>query len=105
MHLNFGPIKIDTKGLPRIFQISVDPSYPGERTTRVSILLSGDRRADVQRWAARLGVEVSERETRPLFPGDRWARRAEAVAEVPGFRVTVWTRIAPQASAAAQVSS
>jgi len=104
MLLNFGELQINTKGLPRIFSISLNLSHPGERVTRVSILLSGDCRADVQRWAARLGVEVSEREARALYPGDRWARRAEAVAEVPGFRVTVWTRLAPQASAAAEVS-
>lgn len=93
MRLNFGEIEFDTKGLPRIFSLRVSPSYSSERTLTVSILLDSCQRAAVAKWAGRLGVDVVDRKPYQSRPDARWTHTFEAVREVEGYRVRVWTSL------------
>jgi hypothetical protein len=94
MHLRFGPIEIDTKGLPPAFAINVDLPLGAGKPVAVDIFLAGARRGTVQRWAKRLGVESTERDVPPAHPSDPLRREAEAVVEAGGYKVSVWTRFA-----------
>lgn len=93
MRLNFGSIEFDGKGLPRIFSLRVSPSITGTGPLVVSILLDRCDRAAVEKWAARLGVEVVDRPPFQSRPGARWTCTYEAVREDDGIRVKVWTSI------------
>ena len=92
MRLNFGEIEFDTKGLPRIFLLRANPSYTDNRV-EVSILLDSCQRAAVAKWAGRLGAQVVDRKPYQSRPGDRWTHTFEAVREVEGYRVRVWTSL------------
>lgn len=93
MRLNFGSIEFDAKGLPRVFSLRVSPSYTSERKLTVSILLDSCQRSAVEKWAARLGVEVVDRPPYQSQPGARWTQTYEAVYEDADCRVKVWTSI------------
>jgi len=105
MRLNFNAFEFDAKGLPRIFSLRVTPSYTGEGPVTVSILLDSCRRAAVEKWATRLGVEVVDLPPRHNRQIDRWTHTFEAVLEDKECRVKVWTSVdldAPADPAAAQ---
>lgn len=105
MRLNFGEIEFDAKGLPRIFSLRVSPSYTGSGPLTVSILLDSCQRAAVAKWADRLGAEVVDLKPYQSRPDARWTHTFEAVREVDGYRVRVWTSLdldAPAQPAAAE---
>jgi hypothetical protein len=93
MRLNFGEIDFDTKGLPRIYSLSVSPAYTDKNSLIVRILLDSCQRAAVAKWADRLGVPVVDRKPYQSRPAARWTHTFEAVREVEGYRVKVWTSI------------
>jgi hypothetical protein len=93
MRLMLDLFDLDTKGLPRVFSLRVTPSRTGDRPTTVSILLDSCQRAAVAKWAARLGVEVVDLKPFRSRPDSRWTHTFEAVREVDGFRVRVWTSV------------
>lgn len=93
MRLNFGSIEFDAKGLPRIYSLRVSPSFTDTGPLVVSILLERCDRAAVEKWAARLGVEVADRPPFQSRPDARWTHTYEAVREDDGIRVKVWTSI------------
>ncbi len=90
MHLNFGPLEIDTKRLPRVYLLRVNPSRTDDRVN-VNILLESEQRVAVADWAARLGTQVVDCAPYQSRPGDRWTHVFEAVRVVEGYRVRVWT--------------
>jgi hypothetical protein len=92
MHLTFGPLQIDTKPLPRVYLLRVNPSRTDDRVD-VNILLESEQRAAVAKWAARLEAQVVDCAPYQSRPGDRWTHMFEAVRVVEGYRVRVWTCI------------
>lgn len=92
MHLNIGPLEINTRGLPRVFSMRVSPSPAGDRVN-VNILLQSEQRAAVAKWAQRLGTQVVDGAPYQSRPGERWTQPFETVREVEGYRVRVWTCI------------
>jgi hypothetical protein len=93
MRLMLDVFELDTKGLPRVFSLRVSPSRTGDGPMTVSILLDSCQRSAVAKWAARLGVEVVDLKPFQSRPGDRWTHTFEAVREVDGYRVRVWTSL------------
>lgn len=93
MRLMFGSFEFDAKGLPRVFSLRVSPSYTGAGPVTVSILLDSCRRAAVEKWADRLGVEVVDLKPYQPRPGDGWTHTYEAVREDRDCRVRVWTAL------------
>jgi hypothetical protein len=79
-------LDIDLKGLPRIHNISVYPPRTEDGPVTVSAILASDQRRDVERWAKRLGVEVTER---PLTYSPRMLI-VEAAREKAGVRREIW---------------
>ena len=90
MHLNFGPLQINTKALPRIYLLRVNPSHTDDRVN-VNILLGSEQRAAVAKWAARLETQVVDCAPYQASPGERWTHVFEAVRVVEGYCVRVWT--------------
>lgn len=80
-------LDIDLSGLPAIFDVSVYPPVDDGAPVTVSAILASHERRHVQRWAKRLGVEVTEH---PVEHAPR-LRRAEAVREQHGVRLVIWT--------------
>jgi hypothetical protein len=78
-------LDIDLKGLPRIDSVSV---YALDMPT-VDAMLAVPNRRGVERWAKRLGVEVTD----TLVPGTTATRHIAAVRERSGVRLEVWVRI------------
>lgn len=93
MLLHFGSIRIDTKSMPAVSTISVHPPVGEGRPVLVYLALVSDKRAAVEKWAARLGAPVTE-QLRPLYEGDAKPLDISAVAEADGARVEVYTRAA-----------
>ncbi|MGH6654520.1 MAG: hypothetical protein ACRDVE_04865, partial [Actinocrinis sp.] len=98
MMLNFGPIKLDTKGLPAVADIHVNRPVSEDRPALVYVRLAGRRRADVEKWAERLGAEVTEQINR-LYEHDATPLEFCATVEADGFRVEVYTRAAAASAA------
>jgi hypothetical protein len=85
--------------LPGIFSVDIySPDSPAE-PVGVTILLKGYRRADVAKWAAHLGSEVTEGEPKPDPVGTMWERTVETVQETGGFRISVRTTVPAKVSA------
>lgn len=101
MRLNFG-IEIDTKGLPEVFSVRAQPSYTADHGVNVSVFLDSVERSAVEAWAKYLGVEVVDREPYQVIPGDRWTHVFEAVREVEGYRIRVWTAASVKAQDAVE---
>lgn len=97
MRLSFGPFKIDTKGLPAISSIHVDRPVSDGRPVMVLIALDSGKRAAVEKWAQRLGSQVTE-ELHPLYDGHSAPLDIHTVAESDGYRVEVYTRAAAPAA-------
>ncbi|MGH6654149.1 MAG: hypothetical protein ACRDVE_02955 [Actinocrinis sp.] len=95
MMLNFGPIKLDTKGMPAVADIHVNRPVSDDRPALVYLRLAGGRRADVEKWAKRLGTEVTEQINR-LYEHDATPLEFCATVEADGFRVEVYTRAAAE---------
>lgn len=95
MLLNFGPIKIDTKGMPPVFSVNVYKPLGESRLVAVNLTLNSHTRASVERWAKRLGAQITEEDVEPLTSSDVNTRRIKAVLESGGYRVTVHTTIDP----------
>jgi hypothetical protein len=85
--------------LPAIFSLSVHTPWGPDGPVYVSILLKSYRRADVAKWAAHFGTEVTEGEPRRLYEGAPWERPVETVYETRGFRVSVRTTVPVKAPA------
>lgn len=96
MHLNFGSINLDTKGLPAVSTFCVFPPFCEGDSVTVHIVLDSRKRAAVEKWAARLGAEVVE-ELRPLYEGDSTPLEFSTEVEADGYRIRVWTRAAAPA--------
>jgi|SRR6185437_1583796 len=95
MQLQFGPIKIDTKGLPAIYWLHVFEQVDQDAPLHVDIMLAGNKRAAVEKWAKRLGGQVTERDVPDSTGFDVHTREIEAVVERDGYRIAVWTRFTP----------
>jgi hypothetical protein len=93
MNLVFGSIEIDTKGLPRPLVVNVGRPYTEGGPVWVHIALEDGKRSAVEKWAARLGVEVVE-SVRPIYTGDPMPLHIAAEVEADGYRVTVYIRTA-----------
>jgi hypothetical protein len=93
MHLKFGPIKIDTQGLPRPLVVNVSGPHVEGGRVYVQIALESTRRPAVEKWATRLGVPVVET-VRPIYPGDPIPLEIAAVLNKDGYQVTVYIRVA-----------
>lgn len=80
-------LDIDLTGLPALFNVSVYPPISDNAPVTVSAILASHERRHVERWAKRLGAQVTEHpvEHAPLL------RRAEAVHEQRGVRLVIWT--------------
>lgn len=102
MLLKFGPFKLEPKGMPTIFSLHVLPPSGPDRPVIVLVKLTSKQRAAVEKWAKKLGAEVTER-TYPLFEDDPTPLEICAVAEADGVQVEIYTRtVAPVAAASAK---
>lgn len=78
-------LDIDLKGLPRIDSVSV---YALDMPT-VDAMLAVPERRGVERWAKRMGVEVTD----TPVPGTSAMRHIAAVREKGAIRLEIWVRI------------
>lgn len=84
--------------LPGVYSMHVMAHDARGEKAIVFILLKGERRADVAKWARHFGSDVVEDEPRPDDVGG-WERLVTTAFDVPGFRVTVRTIIPTKAPA------
>jgi hypothetical protein len=97
MWLTFGPVSIDTKGLPALSSVYVaEVAGPGPMVLVLLLLDDKGGRRAVEKWARRLGVEVRD-QISTLYDGDPTPREFCAVVEADGFRVKVYIRAAAEA--------
>jgi hypothetical protein len=91
MRLNFGPLEIDTRGLPEVFSIRAHPSYTVPDQVKISLFLNSTERSAVEEWAKYLGVEVVDGKPYRANPDSEWLQVFQATREVEDYRVRVWT--------------
>jgi len=101
----FEPLVLNPKGLPRIGLIHVWPQDASGVAT-VSIGLDRDTRANLEKWAKHLGVDVVEGKPRELIPGSgNWTQRLEAAHQADGIETVVFISLAVEAPAEQPVES
>lgn len=98
MLLRFGSVQVDTKRLPAVLGVYVYPPVSEGQPVMVHLTLVSNNRAAVEKWAARLGVQVVEA-LRPLYEGDVSPLEVSAEVEADGYRVRVYCRTAAPAPA------
>jgi hypothetical protein len=86
MILMFGNATVNTKGLPRVSVINSHGS--GDGTVYTVVKLEACTRAAVEKWAKRLGVEVTESDG---YSAD--TREVSAEAESNGYRLHAYTYV------------
>jgi hypothetical protein len=84
MLLIFGKATVNTKGLPRVAVVN----FHGHDGGTVYVLLESRTRAAVEKWAKRLGVEVTESDG--YRPDER---EVSAETESDGYQLHVYTYV------------